>query len=218
MRVCVCVCLSDRRRSQSQNQSIDLVQIRYLGSSCKYLEPFPQFAPTPKIKGSSHEKKIKIFFLDSGNFPGKAGSVILSSFECTINPQNLIKLLKPFFIKSNFHFSSYVNYPSIQWQGRTKKTARDICKRTLGIEFKRDRSIGLGATFGDSHTDTSAHARTHAETYIYLKRTFRLWENHQLSKQNFWTIAKLPLFLMSLESKNEIVLEVDSDRSSPLCT
>ena len=37
---CVCVCLSVRRRSQSLNQWTDLVQIRYLGSSCKYLEPF----------------------------------------------------------------------------------------------------------------------------------------------------------------------------------
>ena len=39
----VCVCLSDRRRPQSLNQSTDLVQIRYVGSSCKYLEPFLVF-------------------------------------------------------------------------------------------------------------------------------------------------------------------------------
>ena len=40
--VCVCmsICLSVRRRSKSLNQSTDLVKIRYLGSSCKYLEPF----------------------------------------------------------------------------------------------------------------------------------------------------------------------------------
>ena len=39
----------------------NLVQIRYLGSSCKYLEPVIfSFSPTPKIKGSSHAKKNKI--------------------------------------------------------------------------------------------------------------------------------------------------------------
>ena len=64
--VCVCVCLSvfvclcDRRRTYSQNQLTDLVQIRYIGSSCKYLEPFFSFPPYPKIKGSSNEKKFKI--------------------------------------------------------------------------------------------------------------------------------------------------------------
>ena len=58
--VCVCVCLSVRRRSQSLNQSTDLVQIRYLGSSRKYLEPFFfSFPPTPKIKSSSNKKKNK---------------------------------------------------------------------------------------------------------------------------------------------------------------
>ena len=34
-------------------------------------------------------------------------------------------------------------------RGKTKKTARDIYKRTLHIEFERDRSIGLGAKLGD---------------------------------------------------------------------
>ena len=58
--VCVyaCVCLSIRRRSYSLNQSTDLVQSRYVGSSCKNLEFFFSFSPTPKIKGSSHEKKL----------------------------------------------------------------------------------------------------------------------------------------------------------------
>ena len=34
-------------------------------------------------------------------------------------------------------------------RGKTKRTARDIYMRTLGIECERDRSIGLGATLGD---------------------------------------------------------------------
>ena len=61
--VCVCVCVYVCRRTQSLNQLTDLIQIRHLGSSCKYLEPFFSFPPTLKIKGSSHKKKklISIF-------------------------------------------------------------------------------------------------------------------------------------------------------------
>ena len=59
MSVCVC----DRRQAQSLNQLIDLVQIRYLGSSCKYLEPlFP-----PKVKGSSY-KKVNVLKNGSNDF------------------------------------------------------------------------------------------------------------------------------------------------------
>ena len=43
--------------------------------------------------------------------------------------------------------------PLILGLGKTNKTARDICKRTLDIEFERDRSIGLGSTLGDGHTE-----------------------------------------------------------------
>ena len=39
-------------------------------------------------------EKIKNYFLISGIFPGKGDSVILLGFECTINPQNLTKMLK----------------------------------------------------------------------------------------------------------------------------
>ena len=33
--------------------------------------------------------------------------------------------------------------------------------RTLYNEFERDRSIGLGCTFGDGHTDRQTHTHTH---------------------------------------------------------
>ena len=48
---CLCVCVSVRRRSQRLNQSTDLVQIRYLGSSSKYLKSF-HFRPSLNIKGT----------------------------------------------------------------------------------------------------------------------------------------------------------------------
>ena len=44
-------------------------------------------------------QKIKNHFLVSGIFPGKADSVILLVFECTINPQNLIEVVGAIFEK-----------------------------------------------------------------------------------------------------------------------
>ena len=46
---------------------------------------------------------------------------------------------------------------SFRGRGKTKKAVRDIYKRTLNIEFERDRSIGLSSTIGDGHTDTHSH-------------------------------------------------------------
>ena len=42
---------------------------------------------------------LKTIFLVSGIFPGKADSVILLGFECTINLQNLIKIVLAIFQK-----------------------------------------------------------------------------------------------------------------------
>ena len=43
---------------------------------------------------------------------------------------------------------------------KLKKKARDICERTLDIDFERDLSIGLGCTFGDGQTDRQTHTHT----------------------------------------------------------
>ena len=45
--------------------------------------------------------------------------------------------------------------------GKLKKKAREIYKRTLDIEFKRDRSIGLGSTIGDRQTDRQTDTHRH---------------------------------------------------------
>ena len=53
-------------------------------------------------------QKIKNYFSSFRDFFGKSRSVILLGVECTINPQNLIKI----FEKIEFFFIfSYVNYP-----------------------------------------------------------------------------------------------------------
>ena len=52
--------------------------------------------------------------------------------------------------------------------------ARNIYMMTLYIEFERDRSIGLGSTFGDGHTDrqTDRQTHTHTHTDIFSKTHF----------------------------------------------
>ena len=55
-------------------------------------------------------------------------------FEYTINPQNLMKIVGAIFEKINFFFSCEL--PLILGLGENlKKTARDIYKGTLDIEF-----------------------------------------------------------------------------------
>ena len=113
-------------------------------------------------------------------FPGKADGVILLGFECPINPQNLIKIVRAIFEKFEvFKFFSYVNFKG---RGKTKKKRLEILyMRTLYIEFERDGSVGLGSTFGDGHTDgrtdgrTDRQTDTHTQTF-FLKHIFRLWE------------------------------------------
>ena len=53
------------------------------------------------------DRKLKIIFVVSGIFPGKAESVILLGFECSINPQNLTKIVIAIFEKiKTFNFFS----------------------------------------------------------------------------------------------------------------
>ena len=47
-------------------------------------------------------KKFKLFFPVSEIFPGKPDSIIQLCFECTVNPQNLIKIVGAIFEKIKF--------------------------------------------------------------------------------------------------------------------
>ena len=49
---------------------------------------------------------------------------------------------------------------NLKGRSKTKILARYICKGTLDIKFKRDRSIGLGSTIGDGQTDRQKHTYT----------------------------------------------------------
>ena len=107
----------------------------------------------------------------SGIFPGKADSVILLRFECTINSQNLMKIVEAIFEKIKI-LNFFLMWTTLNFRvrGKIKKPTRDIYMRTLHIEFERDRSIGLGSMIGDVQT------HTHTHTHFFLKHICRLWE------------------------------------------
>ena len=97
------------------------------------------------------KKNLKYIFPLSGIFPGKANIVILLCFECTINPQNLIKIVGAIFEKIkilNFLLCELLLILRVD-RKRKKKRDGDICKGTRDIECARDWSVGLGATLGD---------------------------------------------------------------------
>ena len=91
------------------------------------------------------ERKLKTIFLVSRIFPGKADSVISLGFECTINIQNLNKIVRAIFEKIEF-FYFLCELPLILGVARKlKEQTEDICKGTPDIEFEQDWSVGLGA-------------------------------------------------------------------------
>ena len=66
-------------------------------------------------------------------------------FECSINPQNLIKIVGVIFEKIEILKCFLCELPLILGVGGKLKT--------LDVEFERDRLIGLDSTFGDGQTD-----------------------------------------------------------------
>ena len=86
----------------------------------------------------------------SGIFPGKADSAILLGFECIIIPQNLIKIVGAIFEKMKI-LNFFLMWTTLNFGGKskTRKRARDICERTLDIDFERDWWDGLGPALGD---------------------------------------------------------------------
>ena len=95
-------------------------------------------------------QKIKNYLFSFRDFPGKDDSVILLGFECTINPQNLIKIVRAIFEKFEI-LIFFLMWTTLNFRGRgkTRKKARDIYKRNLDIEFERDWSFGLCTMLGD---------------------------------------------------------------------
>ena len=84
-------------------------------------------------------QKIKNYFSSFRDFFGKADSVILLGFECSINPQNLNKIVTAIFEKIEILIFFLCELPLILGVTRKRKLlATDICKGTLDIECERN--------------------------------------------------------------------------------
>ena len=77
----------------------------------------------------SDEQKIKNYFSSFRDFPGKADSVILLGFKCTINPQNLIKIVGAIFEKIKFFYFFSCKLPLILGVGEQLKKPLEIFTR-----------------------------------------------------------------------------------------
>ena len=76
------------------------------------------------------DRKLKSIFLVSRIFPGKTDSVVLLFFECTINPQNLNKIVRPVFEKIEILNFFLCELPLILGLGvKTKKKELEIFAR-----------------------------------------------------------------------------------------
>ena len=96
------------------------------------------------------DRKFKKYFSSYKDFSEKTDSAMFLGFECTINPQNLMKIVGAFFEKMKILNFFLCELPFILRVGQKwKGLVGDNCKTTLNIEFEQDWSVGLGVTLGD---------------------------------------------------------------------
>ena len=71
-------------------------------------------------------------------------------FECTINPQNLNKIVRAIFEKIEILNFFLCELPLILGVARRRKEqAEDIFKGTPDVEFEQDWLVGLGGVLAD---------------------------------------------------------------------
>ena len=102
------------------------------------------------LDATLRDRKLKTIFLVSRILPGKVDGVILLGFECTINTQNLNKIVRAIFEKIEiFNFFLCELSLILGVAPKRKEQAEYICKETSDIEFEHDWSVGLGAIVAD---------------------------------------------------------------------
>ena len=86
----------------------------------------------------------------SGIFPGKFAGITLLGFECTINPQNLIKIGGAIFQKIKL-FNFFLMWTTLNFRVRVKTNinVQDICETTLDIDCEQDWRLCLGPALVD---------------------------------------------------------------------
>ena len=117
-------------------------------------------------------------------------------FEFTINPQNLIKIVRAIFEKFEILNFFLCELPLIFGVTRKRKEkAEDICKGTPDIEFEQDGSVGLGAILADGQKIKNYR--------IFLVSGVFPGKTDSIILLGFeCTINPQNLILISLESKN----------------
>ena len=115
-------------------------------------------------------QKIKNYFSNFRNFSGKPDSVILLGFECTINPQNLMKIVGATFEKIKFfNFFLMWTTPNFRVRGKLKKKKLEILTR--GPRYQSwTRSVYRFRLYDRWRSDR----HTHTHTFFFLKHIFRL--------------------------------------------
>ena len=104
---------------------------------------------------------------------GKADSVIFLGFECTINPQNLIKVVGAIFEKIRI-LNFFLKWITLNFRGRgkTKKNgSRYLHEDPIYRIWTRSVNWFRLYVRRQSHRQTHTHTQT-----FFLKHIFRLWE------------------------------------------
>ena len=107
-------------------------------------------------------KKVKNYFSSSRDFSRKADSIILLGFKCTINPRNVIEMIRAIFEKIKI-----VNFFFFIWNtGTLNFKCRWKIKNswTLDIKFEQDQSISFSTTVANGLSYTHTHTHTHTHT------------------------------------------------------
>ena len=115
--------------------------------------------------------KLKTNFLLSGIFPEKTNSVILLGFDYTINPQNLIKIVRAIFEKFEI-INFFLMWTTLNFRGRgkTKKNG----SRYLH-EDPRYRIWAISVNWFRLYVRRRSHRQTHTHTHIYTFFLKHFW-------------------------------------------
>ena len=112
-------------------------------------------------------KHLKYIFPVSGIFPGKADSVILLGFECTINTQNLTKIVGAILEKIKIFIIFLCELPLILGlRGKLKKGSRYL-REEPRYRFWTRSVNWFRQTFGDGQTYRQTNRHTHTHTHIH---------------------------------------------------
>ena len=110
-------------------------------------------------------RKLKTIVLVSGIFSGKPDSVILLGFECTINPQILIKIVRAIFEKIEI-FNFLCELPLILRLGKNKKKGSRYLQENPRYRIWT-RSVYRFRLYVRWRSHTHTHTHTHTDTHFF---------------------------------------------------